>query len=98
MLCRCSAERGFWLGWQGDEYSIVDMCCFPWVQTLRGKGYDRDGQPRTTDFLGVEKYANVNRWADAIMERPATYRGMRVCAGAPKPWREDKGLPASPKL
>ena len=20
------------------------MCCFPWVQTLRGKGYDRDGQ------------------------------------------------------
>lgn len=87
----------------GDAYTIADMACFPWVQTLRGKvpprchllssllrapphligliaggtshqGYDREGQPRTTDFLGVEKYANVNRWADAIMERPATFR------------------------
>ena len=72
-------------------------------------------QPRTFDFLGVAKYQNVNRWADMIMERPATYRGMRVCAGgarlrlrprvacsltvclaAPKPWQDDKGLPASP--
>ena len=67
----------------------------PLTFTLRHR---LETQPRTTDFLGVEKYANVNRWADAIMERPATYRGMRVCAGAPKPWREDKGLPASPKL
>ena len=38
-------------------------------------------QPRTFDFLGVGKYQHVNRWADMIMERPATYRGMRVCAG-----------------
>ena len=42
--------------------------------TKSHQGYDREGQPRTTDFLGVEKYTNVQRWADAIMERPATYR------------------------
>ena len=59
----------------GDAYTIADMACFPWVQTLRGKGYDRPGQPRTFDFLGVSKYTNVMRWADMIMERPATYRG-----------------------
>jgi hypothetical protein len=59
----------------GNFYTIADMACFPWVQTLRGKGYDRPGQPRTVDFLGVAKYTNVLRWADMIMERPATYRG-----------------------
>ena len=59
----------------GDAYTVADMACFPWVQTLRGKGYDRPGQPRTFDFLGVSKYTNVMRWADMIMERPATYRG-----------------------
>lgn len=60
----------------GDSYTIADMACFPWVQTLRGKGYDRPGQPRTFDFLGVEKYTNVQRWANMIMQRPATYRGV----------------------
>ena len=60
----------------GESYTIADMACFPWVQTLRGKGYDRPGQPRTVEFLGVAKYTNVLRWADMIMERPATYRGV----------------------
>jgi|EP01049_Picozoa_sp_SAG25_P007952 GST-like protein len=79
----------------GGTYTIADMACFPWVQTLRGKGYDREGQPRTTDFLTVGRYANVNRWADAIMARPATYRGMRVCAGKPKPWLASRGVSAA---
>lgn len=67
----------------GDSYTIADMACFPWVQTLRGKGYDRPGQPRTFDFLGVAKYTNVQRWADMIMERPATYRGAHHCTEMP---------------
>ena len=28
----------------GEAYTLADMACFPWVQTLRGKGYDREGQ------------------------------------------------------
>ena len=84
------------------------MACFPWVQQLSAfpcdgmpstwRGYNRDGQPNSADFLNTSQYMNVMRWAAMIMQRPATVRGMSVCAGEPKPWREDKGLPAAPKL
>ena len=32
--------------------AVADMACYPWAQMLRGKGYDRDGQPR---FSGPQK-------------------------------------------
>lgn len=74
----------------GDEYTIADMACFPWAQMLRGKGYNRSGQPDTFDFLSISKYSNVLRWCDTILARPAVYRGMRVCSGSPKPWLDGK--------
>ncbi|CVI10978.1 glutathione S-transferase [Acinetobacter baumannii] len=30
------------------------------------------------EFLGVDQYKNVQRWADAILERPAVQRGRMV--------------------
>jgi len=79
---RTEGARSFW--W--NNYTVADMALFPWARMLRTKGYDRPGQPRTQDFLGFEKYKHLNAWIDRIEARAAVQRGLRVCAGSPKPW------------
>jgi len=57
----------------GDEYSIADMAIFPWYGLLvKGKIYDAG------EFLSVQEYKNVIRWADEILKRPAVARGRMV--------------------
>jgi len=57
----------------GDEYTIADMATWPWYgQLVRGKLYD------AAEFLQVEDYGNVLRWAEALWERPAVRRGRMV--------------------
>jgi GST-like protein len=57
----------------GEDYSIADMATWPWYgEIVRGEVYD------AAEFLSVDDYPNVQRWADAIAERPAVERGQRV--------------------
>ena len=57
----------------GDEYSIADMIIWPWYGAMvLGKLYD------AAEFLSVHEYQNVVRWAEAIAERPAVKRGVKV--------------------
>ncbi len=57
----------------GDEYSIADMAIWPWYgQLVLGRLYD------AAEFLDVESYKNVLRWAKAIDDRPAVQRGRMV--------------------
>lgn len=57
----------------GDEYSIADIAIWAWYGNLvRGDLYG------AAEFLQVQDYANVNRWANAIAERPAVKRGRMV--------------------
>lgn len=71
----------------GDQYTVADMACYPWVAMLIGTGYDREGQARSFDFLSVEKYSNVMSWADRLKTRPQVQRGCTVCSGGKgKPW------------
>ncbi|CAE7632668.1 yghU [Symbiodinium pilosum] len=70
----------------GDRYSIADMACFPWAYMLFGKGYNRPKQPDAKDFLSIHQYTHLKSWVARIAERPAVQRGIRVCAGSPKPW------------
>ena len=57
----------------GDEYSIADMAIWPWYGVLaHGKLYDAG------EFLDVQSYKNVQRWANQIFERPAVKRGRMV--------------------
>ncbi|MFT5720164.1 MAG: GST-like protein [Motiliproteus sp.] len=57
----------------GNEYSIADMATWPWYGTLvLGEGYGAG------EFLQVENYKNLRRWAEEILERPAVQRGRRV--------------------
>jgi GST-like protein len=50
----------------GDEYTIADIAIFPWYGGLvQGLLYG------AAEFLEVESYRHVRRWADELGERPA---------------------------
>ena len=57
----------------GPEYTIADMAIWPWYGAL-AKGWVYDA----AEFLQVQDYKNVQRWADAIGARPAARRGRMV--------------------
>ena len=50
----------------GSSYSIADMAIFPWVRTHKAQQVDLD------------KFPHVQRWYNALFERPATKRGLDV--------------------
>jgi GST-like protein len=57
----------------GDEYSIADIAVWPWYGALAlGRVYDAG------EFLQVQTYENLQRWANAIDSRPAVKRGRMV--------------------
>jgi len=57
----------------GKEYTIADMAIWPWYgQLVLGRLYN------AAEFLDVESYENVMRWAKAIDARPAVQRGRMV--------------------
>lgn len=57
----------------GSEYTIADMAVWPWYGRLvQGEVYG------AAEFLQVQEYRHVRRWADAIAARPAVQRGRRV--------------------
>ncbi|TIT57361.1 MAG: glutathione-dependent disulfide-bond oxidoreductase, partial [Mesorhizobium sp.] len=56
------------------DYTIADMAVWPWYGGLAlGRMYNDSGE-----FLSVQDYKNVQRWAKAIDERPAVKRGRMV--------------------
>lgn len=57
----------------GDEYSIADIAVWPWYGALvKGQLYEAG------EFLQVQEYTHVLRWADDIAKRPAVARGRMV--------------------
>jgi GST-like protein len=46
----------------GDDYSIADMACYPWIDVYKDAPLD------------LEPYAQLRRWRASIFERPATKR------------------------
>ncbi len=57
----------------GDDYTIADIATFPWYGGLvKGLLYSAG------EFLQVQEYTNVIRWADSIGERQAVKRGRMV--------------------
>jgi len=57
----------------GDAYTIADIAIFPWYG-----GLVKFGQYGAAEFLAVQEYRNVERWADTLLERPAVRRGRMV--------------------
>ncbi|MCG9577496.1 glutathione-dependent disulfide-bond oxidoreductase [Vibrio tubiashii] len=64
----------------GEEYSIADIAIWPWYGNLvLGKTYD------AAEFLDVDSYKNLKRWAEQIEAREAVQRGRIVN----RAWGED---------
>ncbi len=57
----------------GGDYTIADIAVWPWYGGL-AKGWLYEA----AEFLQVQDYKNVQRWADKIGERAATQRGRMV--------------------
>jgi len=57
----------------GDDYTLADIATWPWYGALV-KGLLYEGG----EFLDVNSYHHVMRWADEIGERPAAKRGRLV--------------------
>ncbi len=58
----------------GDTYTIADIAIFPWYGGL-AKGWLYG---TAAEFLSVQDYQHVQRWADMLLERPAVRRGRMV--------------------
>ncbi len=52
----------------GEEYSIADIACFPWISAWEKQG------------IAIEEFAQVKRWHEAIANRPAVIRGLERLA------------------
>jgi len=70
VLDRRLAETSFLVG---EDYTIADMAVWPWYGSLvKGQAY------AAGEFLSVQDYPHVLRWADAIGARAAVQRGQMV--------------------
>ncbi|MDR6830745.1 GST-like protein [Bosea sp. BE271] len=57
----------------GDVYTIADMAIWPWYG-----GLVMGWQYGAAEFLAVQDYKNVVRWAEQLFARPAVKRGRMV--------------------
>jgi GST-like protein len=57
----------------GSEYTIADIAVWPWYGAL-AKGWVYGAG----EFLSVQDYKNVQRWAETVFRRPAVQRGRMV--------------------
>ena len=48
----------------GSDYSIADMAIFPWIRTHKAQQVD------------LQKFPHIERWYNALFERPAVKRGL----------------------
>ena len=70
VLDRNLAERRYLAG---DEYTIADIATWPWYG-----GVVLHNLYEAAEFLDVDSYTNLQRWAKEIEARPAVQRGRRV--------------------
>ena len=57
----------------GNDYTLADIAIWPWYGALvLGQLYDAG------EFLSVQEYTHVRRWADEVAARPAVQRGRIV--------------------
>jgi len=62
----------------GQHYTIADIAAFPWTRSASKHGVD------------LAEFPHVQRWHDAIAERPAVQRGVQVLADHRKEGFDEK--------
>lgn len=63
VLDRRLADRAFITG---DDYTIADMACYPWIV------------PHERQRQNLDDFPNIGRWFNAIQQRPATVRAYEI--------------------
>lgn len=63
VLDRRLADRVFITG---DDYTIADMACYPWIV------------PHERQRQNLDDFPNIGRWFNAIQQRPATVRAYEI--------------------
>jgi len=63
VMDRRLADRAFLAG---DEYSIADMACYPWIV------------PHQRQSQSLDDFPHLHRWFQTIAERPATQRAYAI--------------------
>jgi len=58
----------------GDDYTVADIANYAWYGLLVTNSELYNAQ----EFLSVQSYKHVTRWAEEIAQRPAVKRGQRV--------------------
>ncbi|MEP2736018.1 MAG: glutathione-dependent disulfide-bond oxidoreductase [Erythrobacter sp.] len=58
----------------GDDYTIADMATWPWLAPFTTGHIYNDAK----EFLSIDEYKNVGRWAQEIFARPGVQRGRIV--------------------
>ncbi|MGC9422028.1 glutathione-dependent disulfide-bond oxidoreductase [Vibrio sp.] len=67
----------------GDEYTIADIAIWPWYGNLvLGHAYD------AAEFLDVQSYQHVQRWANQMAKRHAVQRGRIVNRAWGERWEQ----------
>ena len=64
VLDECLCDTGAYVA--GDEYTIADIACFPWVMTHKAQGFSLD------------EFVNVKRWFADLRARPKLQKGLEV--------------------
>ncbi|MBI2770934.1 MAG: glutathione S-transferase N-terminal domain-containing protein [Burkholderiales bacterium] len=62
----------------GNDYTIADIATFPWLRNWKNQG------------ITLSDYPHLEKWFNAIGERPAVQRGVKVLADLRKPITDDK--------
>lgn len=62
----------------GQDYSIADIACFPWVMTHKAQG------------LNLDDFANVKQWFGELRARPLLRKGISVGRQALRRTLDDK--------
>tara|TARA_E500000331_G_scaffold340863_1_gene372641 strand:- start:1956 stop:2810 length:855 start_codon:yes stop_codon:yes gene_type:complete len=70
VLDRNLADRRFLIG---DEYTIADIATYSWYGQMAVGNFWK-----SREFLDIDSYTNVIRWATEIHNRPAVRRGRKV--------------------
>lgn len=65
----------------GEEYSIADIAIWPWYGNLV-----LHNSYQAAEFLQVQDYQHLQRWAKAVLARPAVQRGRIVNKPMGEPW------------
>jgi GST-like protein len=62
----------------GEDYTIADMACFPWIMTHKAQG------------LTLDRFPNIKRWYADVRARPMVQKGLAVGKGEKKAPMDDE--------